>query len=99
MKINDLKQRLRKDRPMTAIQLSVPEDVVEDLQRIAPQLGFSGYEPLIRAYIGQGLRADLERFDKDSELSNLVESLRRHGVSDEVIATAVAEAKGKVDAA
>jgi hypothetical protein len=28
----------------------MPEDVVEDLKRIAPKLGFSGYQPLIRAY-------------------------------------------------
>ncbi len=29
-----------------------PKDVIEDLKGIAPQLGFSGYQPLIRAYIG-----------------------------------------------
>jgi hypothetical protein len=63
MKIEQLRQRLRKDRPMVAVTLRMPEDVVEDLKRIAPQLGFSGYQPLMRAYIGQGLRADLERLD------------------------------------
>jgi hypothetical protein len=26
--------------------------VVDDLKRIAPRLGFSGYQPLMRAYIG-----------------------------------------------
>jgi predicted DNA binding CopG/RHH family protein len=60
MKIETLKQRLDKNRPMTTITIRIPEDVVEDLKRIAPVLGFSGYQPLIRAYIGQGLRADLE---------------------------------------
>ena len=93
MKINDLKQRLHKDRVMTMISLRVPEDVLEDLKRIAPLLGFSGYQPLIRAYIGQGLRADLERLEAQSTLPALVESLRKHGVGDEVIAAALAESR------
>ena len=59
MKIEALKKRLAKDRPMTAITLRMPEDVVDDLKRIAPMLGFSGYQPLIRAYVGQELRKDL----------------------------------------
>jgi predicted transcriptional regulator/AraC-like DNA-binding protein len=54
-----LKKRLRKDRPMTTVSLRIPEDVVRDLERIAPRLGFSGYVPLLRAYVGQGLRRDL----------------------------------------
>jgi hypothetical protein len=99
MKISKLKQRLRKDRAMTTISLRIPEDVVDDLKNIAPRLGFSGYQPLIRAYIGQGLRADLARLNENPEISNLVESLRRHGVKDEVIASAMAEVKGSVEAA
>lgn len=79
---------------MTMISLRVPEDVVEDLKRIAPLLGFSGYQPLIRAYIGQGLRADLERLEGSVELSTLIESLRNQGVQDEIIASAMAEAQG-----
>ena len=51
MKTSDLKKRLKKDRPMMTINLNIPEDVVQDLQRIAPSLGFSNYEALIRAYI------------------------------------------------
>lgn len=57
--VADLKKRLRKDRPMTTVSLQVPEDVVQDLERIAPRLGFSGALPLLRAYVGQGLRRDL----------------------------------------
>jgi hypothetical protein len=92
MKLNDLKQRLCKDRPMTTVTLRVPQDVIDDLKRIAPRLGFSGYQPLMRAYIGQGLRADLQRLEASPELSNLIESLRRHGVEDEVIAQAMEDA-------
>lgn len=92
MKLNELKQRLRKDRPMTTVTLRMPQDVVEDLKRLAPRLGFSGYQPLIRAYIGQGLRADLARLEQTPALTTLIESLRRQGVEDDVLATAMAEA-------
>jgi hypothetical protein len=76
---------------MATISLRMPEDVVEDLKRIAPALGFSGYQPLIRAYVGQGLRADLERLEQKSELNQLIENLRRHGVEDELLTAALAE--------
>jgi len=66
MKIETLRKRLDKDRPMTSVTIRMPEDVIEDLKRIAPKLGFSGYQPLIRAYVGQGLREDLERFENDA---------------------------------
>ena len=89
-----IQKRLRKDRPMTSISLRIPEDVVTDLKAIAPTLGFSGYQPLIRAYIGQGLRKDLARLGQD-QMKLVVESLRRHGVAEKVIAEAIAEAKAK----
>ncbi len=75
---------------MTTVTLRMPEDVVEDLKRIAPLLGFSGYQPLIRAYIGQSLREDLEKLDSDT-VSALVASLKRRGVSEEVIEEALTE--------
>lgn len=95
MKNSKLKARLRKDRPMTMISLRLPEDVVDDLKLVAPRLGFSGYQPLIRAYIGQGLRADLVRLEEDTGLTQLIESLRKRGVTDEVIASAMAEVEEK----
>ena len=75
------------------ISLRIPEDVIEDLKHIAPLLGFSGYQPLIRAYIGQGLRSDLERLERNIALSTMIDSLRKQGVEEEVIASAMAEAQ------
>ncbi len=46
---------------MAMVSIHLPEDVVDDLKRIAPQIGFTEYQSLMRAYIGQGLRADFER--------------------------------------
>lgn len=90
MKVEALKKRLVRNRPMTSVTIRIPEDVVEDLKRIAPLLGFSGYQPLIRAYIGQGLRTDLERFESET-VTALIASLKRRGVSDEVIDEALSE--------
>ena len=91
MKSGELKKRLNKGRPMIPITIRMPEDVVEDLRRIAPRLGFSGYQPLMRAYIGQGLRQDLARLEVAPDMNELIESLRRHGVGEAVIADAMAE--------
>jgi hypothetical protein len=93
MNVDKLKSKLQPNRKKVMVSIRMPEDVVEELKRIAPLLGFSGYQPLMRAYIGQGLRADLERLDQETELSRLMESLRRQGVKEDVLATAVAEAR------
>jgi hypothetical protein len=85
-------KRLSKDRPMTTISIRIPEDVIDDLKDIAPALGFAGYQPLIRAYIGRGLRKDLEKLDQ-SRGQALAESLRKRGMSDSVIAEVIAEAR------
>jgi hypothetical protein len=90
MKLKTLKQRLDRNRPMTSVTLRMPEDVVEDLKKVTPLLGFSGYQPLMRAYIGQGLRVDLERFESET-VTALIASLKRRGVSDAVIDEALSE--------
>ena len=86
-----LKKRLVKDRPMTTISIRIPEDLIEDLKDLAPVLGFSGYQPLIRFYIGQGLRKDEERLG-NSHAQAITDSLRKQGIADEVIAKAFADA-------
>jgi len=90
MKVETLKKRLDKKRPMTTVTIRIPEDVIEDLKRIAPLLGFSGYQPLLRAYIGQGLRTDIERLENNT-ITALIISLKRRGVSEDVIHEALTE--------
>jgi hypothetical protein len=99
MKADKLKKRLRKDRPATSVTINLPEDVLADLERVAVHLGLTNAHALIRAYVGQGLRADLERLESTPEVTGLITSLQRQGVAEEVIATAVAEAKGQLEAA
>lgn len=98
MKINKLAQRLQKDRRTTMVSIRIPEDVIEDLKRVAPMLGFSGYQALIKAYIGQGLRTDLERLENGVEISSLIESLKKKGVKEEIISSAIAEAQSSYQA-
>jgi len=90
MKMDKLRKRLDKNRPMTTVSIRFPEDVIEDLKRTAPLLGFSGYQPLIRAYVGQGLREDLERLGNNA-VSSLLENLKKRGVSEDVLQAALTE--------
>jgi hypothetical protein len=90
-----IKQRLSKQRTMTSISLRLPEDVIEDLKELAPLLGFSGYQPLIRAYIGNGLRKDQARLE-DSPVQVLVESLRKRGMAESAISEVIAETKLRI---
>ncbi len=90
--LNDrLKSRLTKDRPMTSITLRIPVDVVESMKSIAPLRGFSGYQALLKAYISDGLRRDEASFASASK-ARLIEALRRHGVSAELLEQAEREA-------
>jgi hypothetical protein len=93
MKINKITQRLQKDRPTTMVSIRIPDDVIEDLKRVAPMLGFTGYQSLIKAYVGQGLRTDLERLEGGVEISALIDSLRKKGVKEEIISSAMAESR------
>jgi hypothetical protein len=91
MKLATIKRRLAKDRPMISVTLRMPADVVEDLKRIAPRKGYSGYQALMRAYVGAGLREDLERHE-GVDLQALAARLREQGVPDDTIAKALGRA-------
>ena len=90
MKMETITRRLAKDRPMVAVTLRMPQDVVDDLKRVAPLRGFAGYQALLRAYVGAGLRDDLERFE-GSAVAQLIERLRDSGVPEETLRRAAAE--------
>jgi hypothetical protein len=91
MKLDTIRKRLAKDRPMSAVTLRMPGDVVEDLKRIAPMKGLTGYQALIRAYVGAGLREDIERCE-NSRLQKVLEQLRDQGIPEEVLRKAVKRA-------
>ena len=69
----------------------MPEDVVTDMKRIAPLRGFSGYQTLLRAYVGAGLREDIERLE-GSAIGRLIDKLRESGVPEATLMKAASEA-------
>jgi hypothetical protein len=86
-----MRERMGKERVMTSISLRVPERVIDDMKEIAPMLGFAGYQSLMKAYISQGLRKDLEKLE-GANIVALTECLRKRGVADKDISAAIKEA-------
>lgn len=64
--------------------------MVDDLKQVAPLGEFCVFQPLVRTYVGQGLRVDLVRLENDAN-TPLIESLERHGVNEEVVNDALDE--------
>jgi len=85
-----LMKRLTKDRPMTSIALRIPVDVVESMKEIAPKRGFTGYQVLLKSYIGEGLRRDEAQFAA-GQTARLIEALKKRGVPDAVLDEATRE--------
>ncbi|HVL56439.1 MAG TPA: hypothetical protein VM491_08035 [Burkholderiaceae bacterium] len=72
----------------------MPQNVIEDLKSVAPLKGFSGYQVLLRAYVGAGLREDLEQFE-ESAVERLIQRLRESGVPEETLRRAASETRGR----
>lgn len=75
-----------KERPTTSITMRMPVDVLEDLRKVAAYKGMSGYQALIKYYVGQGLREDLQQMRKNNLLKTIEDILEREKVTPEVIA-------------
>ena len=91
MKIRNLRRRIDRHRTGTSsVTLRIPDELADDLKRLAPLLGFSDYESLIYAYIQQGLRKDLERINKNT-VEKLMAKLERRGISKTVLEEALSE--------
>ena len=91
MKLDTIRKRLAPNRPMVAVTLRMPADVIEDLKRIAPMKGIRGYQALIRAYVGSGLREDMEKYEA-SQLDKVLAQLRDQGVPEALLRKAIMRA-------
>ena len=69
---------------MSLISIRLPQHMIDELKEIAAAKGFSGYQGLIRYYISQGARKDLDEMDAPN-LKNVARALKEHGVSKKVI--------------
>ena len=79
------KMRLTKDRPTTSITMRIPVDVLEDLRQVAPIKGMSGYQSLIKYYVGQGLRRDLADIKRKDFTERTKFVLQKYNVSPKAI--------------
>lgn len=89
-KTDTIKARLVRDRPMASITLRIPQDVLASIKQIAPRKGFSGYQALLKTYIGEGLRRD-EGGQQQDKTARLIEALKKRGVSAELLQQAKQE--------
>jgi len=76
---------------MTSVTLRIPVDLVNDLKEMAPELGFSGYQPLMRSYVSECMRRDEAKL-KYSPTKRLAEALKAKGVDPSLIEAALIEA-------
>jgi len=72
-----------KDRATKPITIRMPIDVLDDLRRIAPLKGMSGYQALIKFYIGQALREDLDLIWQKERAEKLESTLDEFGLKSE----------------
>ncbi len=91
MKAETLKKRMQKDRVMEAITIRMPVDVIDDLKKLAPLLGYSGYQSLMRAYVGRGLREDLDKLEPLDRFADFVKMLKLRGVDEALIDQTLSE--------
>ncbi|MBI5248051.1 MAG: hypothetical protein HY912_01030 [Desulfomonile tiedjei] len=74
-----------KDRPTTMISLRIPVDVLEQLKKVAPAKGMSGYQALIKYYVGKGLREDFDLVRQMESAERLESTLTRMGLKPDQI--------------
>ena len=91
MKAETLKKRMQKDRVMESITIRMPVDVLDDLKKLAPLLGYNGYQSLLRAYVGRGLREDLDKLEPLDRFSDFVQMLKLRGVDETIIEETLSE--------
>lgn len=58
-----IKRRLVKDAPAAPVSLRLPVAMIEELAEIAQARGFESSEALLRFYISQGMRGEIDALD------------------------------------
>ncbi len=89
MQAEQLKRRLKKNRPMASVTVRIPEDVIESMKAIAPLRGFTGYQTLLKLYLSEGVRRDSALLEPT--VNRFVHALLARGVPSEVIEQASQE--------
>lgn len=85
----ELKLQLR-PRPKETVSIDIPKDTLESIKKVAASRDMS-LEALLKFYIGQGLRQDLETLFSNRLLEATAQVLARHIESEEEISTIIQE--------
>ncbi|MCF8035002.1 MAG: hypothetical protein K9K66_17310 [Desulfarculaceae bacterium] len=72
------------------ISMRMPQEVLRDLKRVARVKEMSGYQALIKFYVGQGLRKDLAELRREDAAQKAKGILEKHKVDPKVIEEVVA---------
>lgn len=79
------KMRSTKDRPTTSMTMRIPVHVLQGLKEVAPIKGMTGYQSLIKFYIGQGLRKDLADIKRKNFTERTKKVLKKYKVNPKAI--------------
>ncbi|MGB6064257.1 MAG: hypothetical protein WBG50_05590 [Desulfomonilaceae bacterium] len=74
-----------KHRPTTMISLRIPVDVLDKLKKIAPAKGMSGYQALIKYYVGKCLREDFDLVRQMESVEKLESTFEKLGLKADQI--------------
>ncbi len=77
-------------RQTTMLSVQVPKDVLASLEKIAASRDMS-VEALVKLYLGQGLRHDLNKMFADRVIETTAEVLTRHIQSEEEVSEIIRE--------
>jgi len=74
-----------KDRPTVTVSLTVPVDVLDDLETVAQVKEMSSVEALMQFYVGQGLRRDLADLRRNHSIEQAKHILDKYNIDPKVI--------------
>lgn len=79
------KMLLSEERTRTAVSVTLPTDVLDDLEKVAHEKEMSGIEALIQFYVGQGLRRDIEDFRRKHAAEHAKQILGKYHIDPHII--------------
>jgi hypothetical protein len=82
-------------RASEIVSIAIPSDTLHSLQRVAASRAMS-VDALLKFYIGQCLRQDLDKLFGEEVLAATADVLKKHLASDDEIASIVESIRGEL---
>jgi hypothetical protein len=84
------KMILSEERSKEVVTLTMPADVIRDLERVAEAKGMSDFQSLIRFYVGQELRKDIADLRRKNSVRQAGKILEKYRIDPKIIEEVVA---------